>query len=280
MLIPLSIGDDLIGFVVLTGARTNFEINWEVVDLLKTASCQAASYIAQVQAAEALVEAKKFDSFNRMSAFVVHDLKNIVTQLALMLRNAEKHKHNPEFQDDMLMTVNHAVEKMRQLMMQLREGATPHGSVCGVSLSAIIRSICQHKQQQGRTVDFEISEDLFARGHEDRLARVIDHIVQNALDAIDTNGYVRIALAKNSGFACVTVQDNGCGMSDAFIREKLFKPFQTTKNSGMGIGAYESAQYVRELGGKIEVESAVGEGSKFQVFLPIFNVDRDASVFG
>jgi hypothetical protein len=128
LVVPLLVGDDLLGFVVLARPRTpTMELNWEVRDLLKTAGRQAAGFLAQMQATEALLEARKFDAFNRMSAFVVHDLKNIVTQLSLMLKNAERLHANPEFQQDMLLTVESSLEKMRQLMLQLREGATPPG---------------------------------------------------------------------------------------------------------------------------------------------------------
>ena len=151
LIVPLMVSHDMTGFVILSSARTRIEVNWEVNDLLRTAGCQAAGFLARMQATEALLEARKFDAFNRMSAFVVHDLKNIVTQLSLMLRNAERHRDNPEFQQDMLMTVEHSVERMRQLMMQLREGATPPGTACGVFLPEVIERIGRSKMDQGRT---------------------------------------------------------------------------------------------------------------------------------
>ncbi len=141
LVVPLLVGDELMGFCVLASARTRVEVNWEVNDLLKTAGQQAASFLAQMLATEALLEARKFDSFNRMSAFVVHDLKNIVTQLSLMMKNAKRLGDNPEFQQDMIMTVENSLERMRQLMLQLREGATPPGPVFGVHLVGIIRRI-------------------------------------------------------------------------------------------------------------------------------------------
>ncbi len=141
LIIPLANADELIGFVVLATARTRIDVNWEVNDLLKTAARQAATFLGQMQATEALLEARKFDAFNRMSAFVVHDLKNIVAQLSLMLRNAERHRDNPEFQKDMLMTVEHSVERMKQLMLQLREGTTPVEAPHGVDLAAVIERI-------------------------------------------------------------------------------------------------------------------------------------------
>ena len=270
LILPLLVGDRLQGFVVLTQAPSAVEINWEVIDLLKTAGAQAATFMARVQAAEALLEAKKFDSFNRMSAFVVHDLKNIVTQLALMLKNAERHRHNPEFQDDMLMTVNHAVEKMRQLMVQLREGE-PAGGVAGVDVAQVLQRIVAAKAKQGRHVTVNLQQGLKTRGHEDRLERIIDHLVQNALDATPPEGEVAVQLVRVSGLLLLTVRDTGCGMSEQFVREQLFRPFQSTKGTGMGIGAYESAQYIKELGGKIEVESILGQGTRLQVWLPLFD---------
>ena len=136
LVVPLCVGEELIGFVVLASARTHVDVNWEVNDLLKTAGRQAASYLAQMQATEALLEVRKFDAFNRMSAFVVHDLKNIVTQLSLMMKNAKRLHANPEFQLDMLMTIENSLDKMRQLMLQLREGATPPGTAFGWTSAA------------------------------------------------------------------------------------------------------------------------------------------------
>ena len=276
LVVPLVGGNDLIGFVVLASARTSVEVNWEVNDLLRTAGRQAASFLAQMRATEALLEVQKFDAFNRMSAFVVHDLKNIVTQLSLLLKNAEKHSDKPEFQADMRMTVQHSVERMRQLMLQLREGATPPGTPVGVDLGRIVEKISGSKAAQGRTVEIEIDKRLKTRGHEERIERVVGHLVQNALDATEssgTSGKVWVKLFRNGGQAMIEVGDTGTGMDPQFIRERLFKPFQTTKPTGMGIGAYESQQYVHELGGKLLVESVIGSGTRFTVQLPLFESD-------
>lgn len=277
LVVPLGEGRDLLGFVILSSARTSMDVNWEVNDLLRTAGIQAASFLARMRANDALLEARKFDAFNRMSAFVVHDLKNIVSQLSLMLKNAERHRANPEFQKDMLMTVEHSVERMRQLMLQLREGATPAGTPVGVDLAAIIERIRAAKSAQGRQVTTEILENMMTRGHAERIERVIGHVVQNALDATEPDngsrtspGSVLVRLARVGGQAHVEVVDNGTGMDSEFVRDRLFKPFQTTKQAGMGIGAYESFQYVQELGGKINVESNVGAGTRISMLLPLF----------
>jgi putative PEP-CTERM system histidine kinase len=277
LIVPLATGSEMTGFVILATARTAMEVNWEVNDLLKTAGRQAGAFLGQMRAAEALLEARKFDAFNRMSAFVVHDLKNIVAQLSLMLKNAERHRDKPEFQQDMLMTVEHAVERMRQLMKGLHDGATPVDGPRGIDLGAVIRRIQAAKSRQGREIEVDLSDRLIARGHEDRVERVIGHVVQNALDATEAGGEVRVGMEKRDEYALVVVRDTGRGMSPEFLRERLFKPFQTTKPTGMGIGAYESFQYVHELGGKISVDSELDVGTKVSLLLPLSDAGSEVS---
>jgi putative PEP-CTERM system histidine kinase len=271
LIVPLCVGDELIGFVILSSARTDFDVNWEVNDLLKTAGRQAASFLAQMQATEALLEVRKFDAFNRMSAFVVHDLKNIVTQLSLLMKNAKRLHANPEFQQDMLMTIENSLDKMRQLMLQLREGAAPTGTTIGVDLCMVAKSIESGVAARGRKIELKLEDRVFARGHDERLERVIGHVVQNALDATESDGRVWLKVERVAGQARVEVGDNGHGMSQEFIRDRLFRPFQTTKNTGMGIGAYESFQYVRELGGTVSVTSEPGQGTEVTLLLPLFD---------
>lgn len=278
LIVPLSTGRELIGFVVLHTARTSLDVDWEVNDLLKTAGRQAAGFIAHMQATEALLEARKFDAFNRMSAFVVHDLKNIITQLSLMVKNAERHSDNPEFQKDMLLTVEHSVERMRQLMLQLRAGATPVAGTFGVNLAAIIRRIQQDKAGQEPRPQLSLQDGIMARGHEERIERVIGHVIQNALDATPVDGRIDVLLDVHDGMARVEVRDTGQGMAPEFVRDRLFKPFQTTKAAGMGIGAYESFQYVQELGGRIEVDSVLNVGTRVSMAFPLFEVRNESDV--
>ena len=276
LVVPLALSDELIGFVTLDRPRTPVDVNWEVTDLLKTASRQAASFLAQMRATEALLEARKFDAFNRMSAFVVHDLKNIVTQLSLMMKNAQRLRDNPEFQQDMLTTVENSLEKMRQLMLQLREGEAPPSGRSGVDLLPIIRRIEAVATERGRTLEVQVTEKVITRGHEQRIERVLGHVVQNALDATTPSDRVWLRLERSSGQAQLVVGDTGHGMSEEYVRTRLFKPFQTTKETGMGIGAYESLQYIRELGGNIAVDTKVNRGTVMTIVLPLFEA-RPAS---
>ena len=278
LIVPLPNGSDLIGFVILAHPRTPIEVNWEVRDLLKTASRQAASYLAQIRAEDALVEAKQFDAFNRMSAFVVHDLKNVVAQLALVVKNAERHRENPDFQRDMLETVEHAVGRMNLLMHQLRTGTQPTEKTRSIDLSAAIRRIIQTKAARGELIDIDVAPDVRVLAHEDRIERVIGHIVQNAIEAVENrDGGVRIRVYSEGASAVVAIADDGIGMTGEFIRDQLFHPFQTSKAQGMGIGMYESYQYVNGIGGRIAVESSPNQGTRFDVFLPLAKISTTPS---
>ena len=272
LLIPLIGGAGLIGFVLLSTPRTRFEIDWEVLDLLKTAQHQAAGDLERMIAAEGLLEARKFESFNRMTAFVVHDLKNLVAQLSLVLRNAERHKDNPEFQADVLETVAHVEAKMRVLMTQL-QGKRSIDPPRVLNLEKALENIYLAKQGQHPCMELSIPPDcgtFMVQAHSERLERVIGHIIQNAIEATPENGKVRTSL-EVSGLdrVRVVVSDTGCGMSDEFIRERLSRPFQTTKSSGMGIGVYETSQYIRELGGEVIYESSRGVGTRVAIELPL-----------
>lgn len=269
LVIPMVTDKGLLGFTVLLRSRARIEMNWEVLDLLKTAARQASSYLGHLRAIEALVEARQFDAFNKMSAFVVHDLKNLIAQLSLLLRNAEKHAANPQFQADMLDTVQHVVERMNRLLLQLRSGEAPVEHPRLVELRPVLERI--RKTYSGRDCELRTTtqEGLRILGHEDRLERVLGHLVQNAIDASDATGVVSVSARLNAnGHTEIEIVDNGKGMTKEFIRDVLFKPFRTTKPTGMGIGAFESHQYVAELGGQIMVHSTPGVGSQFIVSLP------------
>ncbi|MGQ3051459.1 MAG: XrtA/PEP-CTERM system histidine kinase PrsK [Roseateles sp.] len=276
LVVPLLVREALIGFVVLGRPRAMVELNWEVRDLLRTAASQASGYLDQAQATEALLEARKFDAFNRMSAFVVHDLKNIVTQLSLMMKNAKRLRDNPEFQQDMLDTVENSLEKMRQLMLQLRDGDKPHGVTSGVDLEQIAKRLAAAASSKGRVLELTLQGSVSTRGHAERVERVLGHVVQNAFDATPATGRVCLTLDAQGSQARVRVEDSGCGMSEDFIQNRLFKPFQTTKASGMGIGAHESYQYVQELGGNISVQSELNRGTTVTLLLPLFHAQADA----
>jgi putative PEP-CTERM system histidine kinase len=268
LVVPLSMRDKIEGFVVLARSRGRVTVNWEVSDLLRTAGCQAATYLAQAQASEALARSKQFESFNKMSAFVVHDLKNLVAQLSLLLRNAERHKNNPDFQEDMLGTIDASVNKMNRILMQLRSGGLPVERPVPVSLHDVVTRAVKSKSTQRPIPRLDVSEEIWVTASAERLERVVGHLVQNAVEATPSDGKVDIRISRDGADAMIEVADTGAGMSEEFIRNTLFKPFESTKRTGMGIGMYESREYIRELGGRIEVSSRAGKGSRFVIVLP------------
>ena len=270
LVIPLKTTDALLGFVVLSTPRVPFEVDWEVLDLLKTAQRQAAGYLERMLDAEALLEARKFDAFNRMSAFIVHDLKNLVAQLSLMLKNAERHGHKPEFQKDMLDTVAHVEGRMRGLMTQLQE-KRPIDPPRTVELSQLMRRVCASRHGQLPVIELvdPVPLQVQVRAHPERLERILGHVVQNALDATNDDGKVSAQLLLLDGAKVrIVVTDTGCGMSPEFLRDRLSRPFQTTKRSGMGIGVFETRQYLNEIGGELQFDSQVGQGTRVTIELP------------
>jgi putative PEP-CTERM system histidine kinase len=269
LVVPMMMHGKLFGFVVLQQARSPVTLNWEVIDLLRIAGTQAASYLAQQEAANALMVARQFESFNRMSTFVVHDLKNLVSQLSLMGANAEKHRHNPEFQQDMLETVNFSVQKMKLMLQKLGRSANAERPVA-LAIDEVVRQAVALKAAfepkpvlQVRTAGLQVMADR------ERLERILGHLVQNAIEATGRDGNVTIVVARRGQQAQVTISDTGGGMSEEFIRERLFKPFDSTKAAGMGIGAFESREYIHELGGELEVTSRQPLGTTFNVILPL-----------
>lgn len=271
LIVPLALHAHLLGFIALGPTRTPLTLDWEVTDLLKTVGRQAASYLGQQQAVSALVQARQFESFNRMSAFVVHDLKNLVAQLSLMMGNAARHRDNPEFQADMLATVENVLERMRGLLLQLRVGAKPVEQPTALPAADVVRSAVATKRGLKPEPSIEIEQNagaLQVRAHRDRLERVFGHLIQNAAEATPPDGRIVMRLRRARGGALIEVQDTGRGMTEDFVRRRLFRPFESTKVHGMGIGTFESREYVRELGGSLDVESREGQGTTFRLWLP------------
>lgn len=269
LIVPLIQHRKLFGFMVLEQARSKIKLNWEISDLLKIAGNQAASYLSQQEAANALLIARQFESFNRMSTFVVHDLKNLVSQLSLLLSNIEKHKNNPEFQKDMIATVDLSVQKMKRLLEKLS-----HGASIEQPSAVLIEKLLQQAVDAKSVNEPRPTLEIIHSGHTvlanwSSLERVIGHLIQNAIEATPKNGSVKIRLTTQDQTAIIEIVDNGHGMSNEFIQERLFKPFESTKSAGMGIGVFESREYTREIGGQLEVISEPSIGTTFRVILPL-----------
>ena len=269
LFIPLMQHDEMLGFILLKPSLGKIGFNWEVSDLLKVAARQAATHLAQMRASNALIVARQFESFNRTTTFVIHDLKNLVAQLSLLLANAEKHKHNPDFQSDMLETIENAVTRMNKVLTQLRRGEA-NDAIRSVSLTDVLTEAAASKRAFKLQPELELPDpDLQVRADKERLTRAIGHILQNALEATPQSGKVSLSTEQAGDMAVIEIRDNGIGMEETFIRNHLFQPFDSTKGAGMGIGAYESRETLRAMGGNIEVKSTPGQGTVFRLSLPV-----------
>lgn len=269
LVIPLLFGEQLQGILLLRESDLHGSLNWEDRDLLKMAGRQAASHLAQYEANRALVEARQFEAFNRLSAYVIHDLKNILAQQSLIVSNAVKHRSNPAFVDDVISTVQNSVERMTRLMAQMRSGI--RGIEPGaVDLGEVLAESVKGRQNAAPGPALELPpEPLSVLADGEQLGTVFSHLIQNAQEATDRAGRVTVRLLAQADSAVVEIEDTGIGMEEDFVRNRLFTPFDTTKGlTGMGIGAFESREIVRKLGGDIRVNSTPGVGSVFRIVLP------------
>ena len=281
LIVPLVLEDRLIAFVVLAQARARRTFDWEDIDLLRAAGSQVASTLAQAANAQRLAEARQFEGFNRLTAFLMHDLKNVAAQQSLLLQNAERHKHNPAFVDDMLTTVANSVQRISLLLEQLRGEAKP-GSRGRVPLAAVLEKTLDECRGQSPQPDYQpATEELWVHADIEQLATVLGHVVRNAQDAAQAHGHVTLRVQRAAGDAAIDIEDDGAWMDGEFIRSRLFKPFFTTKASkGMGIGAYQAREYVHSLGGAMSVRSTPGQGSVFTIRLPLAGTNGDGAAAG
>lgn len=271
LVVPLLHLGDLGGFVVLEQSRAPRALNWEDRDILKTAGQQVASYLAEQRSEKALAEARKFEEFNKKFAFIMHDIKNLASQLSLMVKNADKHAGNPEFQKDMILTVRDSVEKMELLLTRLGRLREVDGSKARtrVALEPLLEKLVKNRAGTNANLTFSChAQDPVVPADATQLETIFVHLVQNALDAVGPEGSVKVEIDDQADWLAVRVCDDGPGMDDAFVREELFKPFRTTKEGGYGIGAYESRQLIRNIGGRLEVDSTPGRGTTMTVWLP------------
>ncbi|EGD58762.1 multi-sensor signal transduction histidine kinase [Novosphingobium nitrogenifigens DSM 19370] len=281
VLVPLIHFDRLVGLVVLGRPSVARELDWEDFDLLRVVGQQLASYLAEHGSQVALLEASRFDEFNRRMAFVMHDIKNLASQLALLARNAERHADNPAFRSDMLVTLRNAADKLNALIARLsRYGSGTVQAIEQIDAADVIRGIA-HRANAALGRDQVLAADVrpcrILAGREP-LEQVLSHLVQNALDATDNGLGVVLNTRVDGAEGVIEVIDSGCGMSADFVRNRLFTPFVSTKSGGFGIGAFEARELVKAMRGKLEVESREGLGSRFSVRLPLAPSEPDTSI--
>ncbi len=267
--VPLVHGDRLAGFALLARPPVDRRIDWEDHDLLSVAGRQVASHLAEAQGQEALAEARRFHEFNRRFAFIVHDVKNLASQLGLVARNAERHADNPAFRADMVETLRDSVQRLNDLLARLApQSAARADPPRAAKPMAVLEMVAAQRRAQ-HPISLAGSAEVHALCDPTRLELALGHLVQNAIEASRPEQPVWLSVQQRGLEVLVTVLDHGRGMSAEFIRRGLFTPFDSTKPGGFGIGAFEARALIVGMGGRLEVESREGDGSRFSIVLPI-----------
>ncbi len=267
--VPLMHFDRLVGIVVLARPSYPRTLDWEDFDILGIVGRQLASYLAEQAGQAALLEASRFDEFNRRMAFVMHDIKNLSSQLSLLTRNAEKHADKPEFRRDMIITVKNSADKLNALLARLgRYGSGPVQACGPFDLRDAVTRVAL-RLSKFHPISLIRSEQADVIGRIEGLEQALTHIVQNAIDASEADSPVLLEAYSDGIFGKISVSDNGCGMTPSFQRDGLFKPFVSSKDGGFGIGAYEARETIRAMGGRLDVESREGLGTRFTISLPL-----------
>lgn len=271
--VPLLHFNRLVAAVVLARPSTQRPLDWEDLDLLRVVGQQSASYLAEQSGQEALMEASRFDEFNRRIAFVMHDIKNLASQLSLLARNAEKHADNPEFRADMLVTLKNSSDKLNTLIARLsRYGAGHGGENTRVDIAAVAGKVAERFKRQ-HAVELVRSDGCMVQAEVEGLEQALIHLVQNAIDASEEDQPVLLDISHDGMFGRLEIIDSGKGMTPGFVRSGLFKPFVSSKEGGFGIGAFEARELIRAMGGQLEVESREGLGTRFSVKIPRLSAD-------
>jgi putative PEP-CTERM system histidine kinase len=268
---PLICEGSLIGFVAITHPLAETPLTWEEIDLLRAAGRQVASFLAFEQAAKRLAEAHQFEAMSRMSAIIMHDLRHLIAQQALVVQNAARHRGNPQFFDDAILTIENSVKRMTRLMDELRNGVLVEekthradlNEVCAEAVRRCADGVPRPSLQvRDRSIEVIVNRE--------RLLQVLEHVIRNAQQATPQDGSVTVSVGQVGPQAILEVTDTGCGMDQQFIRDRLFRPFDSTKGEqGFGIGAYQAREFARKCGGGVEVESAPGKGTRFIIRLPL-----------
>jgi putative PEP-CTERM system histidine kinase len=266
---------NLVGFFVLYEPPPPFQLTFEDRDLLKTVGRHIATQLAQHEADRKLAESRQFEAYNRLTAFMMHDLKNSIAQLQLIVANADRHKSNPEFIDDSIATIENAAERMTRLIEQI-SSASATLRLQQVVLDDLVRTAVARCAQRAPIPTLTaLAADATIEADAERLTAVIEHVIRNAQDAATSASVVSVETSSADGEVTIQVTDTGRGMEPEFVRERLFRPFDSTKGSkGMGIGAYQTREYIQMLGGRVEVLSSPGSGTRFSITLPLILGDR------
>lgn len=270
LIVPLDHRGYLQGFVVLDKPTSVKILNFEDHDILKTAGRQVAVVLAQALGQQQLLATLQFEAFNKLSTFLMHDLKNLIAQQELVVSNAKRFMHRPGFVEDAVNSIESGVQRMRTILNRLQNvSVTEHTS--RVDLAKLLYEVCNEcADRQPRPQLGEVASEVKVEIDRERLGMAVTHAIRNAQDATPKDGNIDVALELTDSTVAIVVVDDGTGMTSDFIRDRLFKPFDSTKGAkGMGVGAYQIRETLRAVGGSVEVDSESGRGTTVRMKLPL-----------
>lgn len=269
---PIAAGGELLGFIILGDRVNGVPFTVEEIDLLKCVADQLAGTLLNIRLSQRLLAAREMEAFQTMSAFFVHDLKNTASTLSLMLKNLPAHFDDPDFRKDALRGLGKSVERINELIGRLTLlRQEMHLTPKEVDLNELVASAVNAiNGVPNISVQRALAPALpKLRVDPDKIQKVVANLLANAMEAVGEKGEICVSTAANNAWAIVAVTDNGCGMSAEYIDRNLFRPFQTTKKKGIGVGLFLSKIVVQGHRGKIEVDSEPGKGTTFRLLLPI-----------
>jgi putative PEP-CTERM system histidine kinase len=276
--VPLIHEENVIGVVRLDRPEGLHSLDYEDHDLLKTAGRQVAVFLVQERSREALAETRQFEAYTKFTAYLMHDLKNTIAQQELVIGNARRFKHRPDFFDDAITTLESSVARMRSVLWRIQGGGGQE-RIARVDLDRILIEACNACEDRlPRPMLGEVASHIRINVDRDRLRMALTNAIRNAQDATESTGRIELRLLERNGTALIEVEDTGCGMEAEFVRNHLYKPFYSTKGAkGMGIGAYQIRETLRAIGGDVEVESELGRGTLIRMVVPLVRTEVSAS---
>jgi putative PEP-CTERM system histidine kinase len=269
--VPMIGGGELLGLIILGDRVGGAGFSWEDFDLLKCVADQVAASLLNVQLSQKLLQAKEMEAFQTMSAFFVHDLKNTTSTLNLMLKNLPVHFNDPEFRADALRGISKTVAHINHLIgrLSLLRHELQIKPVESDLNEVVVKALAGWEEAAGVSLVKDLRPLPKILLDPEQMLKVVTNLVLNARDAVSPAGEIRIETAQSNGWVILTVSDNGCGMAPEFLSRSLFRPFQTTKKNGLGIGLFQSKMIVEAHKGRVQVESQPGKGTTFRIILPL-----------
>jgi putative PEP-CTERM system histidine kinase len=269
--VPMIGGGEVLGLIILGDRVGGVSFSWQDFDLLTCVADQVAASLLNVQLSQKLLQAKEMEAFQTMSAFFVHDLKNTTSTLNLMLKNLPVHFNDPEFRADALRGISKTVAHINHLIgrLSLLRHELQIKPVESDLNEVVVKALAGWEEAAGVSLVKDLRPLPKILLDPEQMLKVVTNLVLNARDAVSSAGEIRIETAQSNGWVILTVSDNGCGMAPEFLSRSLFRPFQTTKKNGLGIGLFQSKMIVEAHKGRVQVESQPGKGTTFRIILPL-----------